>query len=401
MENNAISQILIAALIITIVILLLLMVIFIILKTKEAKEKKAEKKEMIGEDPSLAKKTSSKAKNKHKDYTEHSIRQFLEFDKIEDNMIIQKNGKRFLMAIECQGVNYDLMSKMEKVAVEEGFQQFLNTLKSPIQIYIQTRSVNLENSIINYKEKVKEVKEKYDKTNFEYNMMRQNDDQYTKKEIDDKLMELTKNRNLLEYGQDIVTTTEKMSLNKNVLSRKYYIIVPHFSEEDDTFSKEEIKNTAFSELYTKTQALAGTIAACSVKCKILNSEELAELLYISYNREEAELFGIEKAVRAGYDELYATAQNVLEKKMSIIDETIERRAVDLANESISAVKSRLEQRVENKEKNIDDLIKNLAQTLVTENADVIGEEIAEESVKEIKKRGRKKKVVEGGNESDS
>ena len=56
------------------------------------------------------------------------------------------------MAIECQGVNYDLMSQIEKVSVEEGFQQFLNTLRHPIQIYIQTRTVNLENSISTYKE---------------------------------------------------------------------------------------------------------------------------------------------------------------------------------------------------------------------------------------------------------
>ena len=80
---------------------------------------------------------------KLKEYTKESIMDFMEFEKIEDNMIVQKKGKRFLMAIECQGVNYDLMSRVEKVAVEEGFQQFLNTLTHQIQIYIQTRSVNL------------------------------------------------------------------------------------------------------------------------------------------------------------------------------------------------------------------------------------------------------------------
>lgn len=39
----------------------------------------------------------------------------MEFDKIEDNMIVQKNGKRYLMVVECQGINYDLMSRMEKM----------------------------------------------------------------------------------------------------------------------------------------------------------------------------------------------------------------------------------------------------------------------------------------------
>ncbi len=54
---------------------------------------------------------------------------FMEFNGVEDNMIVQKNGKRYIMVIECQGINYDLMSQMEKVGVEEGFQQFLNTLR--------------------------------------------------------------------------------------------------------------------------------------------------------------------------------------------------------------------------------------------------------------------------------
>ena len=42
----------------------------------------------------------------------------MQFDKIEDNMIVQDNGARYLMVVECEGVNYDLMSNMEKAAVE-------------------------------------------------------------------------------------------------------------------------------------------------------------------------------------------------------------------------------------------------------------------------------------------
>ena len=72
-------------------------------------------------------------------------------------MIVQKNGNRYLMVVECQGINYDLMSEAEKVSVEEGFLQFLNTLRHPIQIYVQTRTVNLNDSIENYKKKLAEI----------------------------------------------------------------------------------------------------------------------------------------------------------------------------------------------------------------------------------------------------
>lgn len=47
-----------------------------------------------------------------------------------------------------------------KNGVEQGFIQFLNTLRYPIQIYVQTRTVNLEGSIISYKARVKEIQDR-------------------------------------------------------------------------------------------------------------------------------------------------------------------------------------------------------------------------------------------------
>ena len=42
-------------------------------------------------------------------------------------------------------------------------------------------------------------------------------DTYTQEDLDKYLFELTKQRNMLEYGRDIVQDTERMSLNKSVL----------------------------------------------------------------------------------------------------------------------------------------------------------------------------------------
>ena len=87
-------------------------------------------------------------------FNKHDVMKFMEFDKIEDDMIIQENGNKFVMVLRCQGINYDLMSETEMLAVEEGFSNFLNTLKYPIQLYVQARSLNLEESINSYKEKI-------------------------------------------------------------------------------------------------------------------------------------------------------------------------------------------------------------------------------------------------------
>ena len=78
----------------------------------------------------------------------------LDFDEIKDDMIIRKNGQQYIMVIQCKGINYDLLSEEEKESVERGFVEFLNTIRFPIQLYVQTRSLNLRKTIDAYKEKV-------------------------------------------------------------------------------------------------------------------------------------------------------------------------------------------------------------------------------------------------------
>ena len=102
-------------------------------------------------------KVNKKEKQKTNSYTKIPVFDFMQFDKIEDNMIVQDGGSKYLMVVECEGVNYDLMSSMEKAAVEAGFVQFLNSLRYTIQIYTQTRTVNIEESILNYREKLNEI----------------------------------------------------------------------------------------------------------------------------------------------------------------------------------------------------------------------------------------------------
>ena len=113
----------------------------------------------------IKKKQSNKEKN-NEEYSEststqsssgirmENVKKFLDFEEIKNNMIIRNGRTQYLMVIQCQGVNYDLLSEEEKVAVEEGFVQFLNTLRFPIQLYVQTQSLNLEDIVDEYKSKI-------------------------------------------------------------------------------------------------------------------------------------------------------------------------------------------------------------------------------------------------------
>lgn len=371
------------------IILVILIIVYAILKSKERKTFDREEKEQ-----KIIEKDTNNYQNQN--IGKKSIFNFMEFDKIEDNMIIQKNGRKYIMAIECQGVNYDLMSGVEKTGVEEGFVQFLNTLRFPIQLYIQTRTVNLENSLQMYRKRVEQVEANLFRMNQQYEEMLENGT-YTKEQLNRAFYEITKQRNLYEYGKDIIYDTEKMSLNKNILNKKYYIIISYLPNELGTneYDKSEIQSMAFSELYTRAQSLIRTISACSINGKILNSMELAELLYVAYNRDESETFDLKKATRADFDALYSTAPDVLQKRMKEIDKEVEEKAMKAVSEKVEKYKSKYREQVEEKENSIETLADEMAQLILNENREYLGNDLVDEILnKEYTKEGGKGKDEE-------
>ena len=157
MNSDQITNLLTMILCIMIGVLFFLSIVYIVLKIKDKKNKRR----LEQDDVSLDSKKEVTADPKQSvEYSKESIFSFMKFDKIEDDMIIRKNGTKYLMIVECQGINYDLMSNVEKNSVEQGFLQFLNTLKHPIQIYTQSRTVNLGASISQYKDILKIIEDR-------------------------------------------------------------------------------------------------------------------------------------------------------------------------------------------------------------------------------------------------
>lgn len=389
MNDNEITGLLTTVLIFMIGILSVLVIIYIVLRLKmstkkEAKVNKVEKSKSTIDNATV--------------YNKQSIFSFMDFDKVEDNMIIRKNGNKFLMIIECQGINYDLMSGMEKNGVEQGFIQFLNTLRYPIQIYVQTRTVNLEGSIISYKARVKEIQDRLLKKQMEYNKLEGLG--VIGKELDNAKLELTREKNLYEYGIDIINNTERMSLNRNILRKHYYVIISYTPEEmsNSNYSKDEIKNIAFSDLYTRAQSIISALGVCGINGKILDSNGLAELLYIAYNRDDSEVYNLEKAFNSVYDEMYSTAPDVFEKRIKEINIRIKEEAQKKANEVIiqAAEESEKERRAKQKEAEMEDLINQMANLIIEENESLVGSELAEKAKEKLSKQGRKKKITKEG-----
>lgn len=310
-----------------------------------------------------------------------SMSKFLDFDEIVDSMIVRKNRQQYIMVIHCKGVNYDLLGQEEKLAVENGFTQFLNTLRFPVQLYIQTRSLNLKDSIEQYEDRIRNVQEEILKLDAQIKKEKSNGrtDLVRRLEFDRR-----RKMNILEYGADITNYVARMSQNRNVLQQNTYVAVAYYTSEFGgeiaNYSKEEVDNIAFSELYTRAQTLVRALAASGVTGRVINSEELAELLYIAYNRDDSELINIQRSVDAQYDSLYNIAQDVMDKQKQIIEEKVEKESIDLAANSITKADKLLKLKEEHKEE-----IRRRALSYVEQYKNEMTDELYKETKEQIEK----------------
>ena len=319
-----------------------------------------------------------------------SMSKFLAFDEVVDNMIVRKKGEQYVMVIQCKGVNFDLLGEEEKIAVENGFVQFLNIIRFPIQLYVQTRRLNLTSNIDKYTEKMNEI-------NQEIMTL----DAQIKKETANGRMEIVRKlqfdkrrkENILEYGMDITNYVARLSQNKDVLQQNTYVVLSYYKSEIggdvQNYSKEEIDGIAFSELYTRAQTLIRGLAAAGVSGRVLNSEELAELLYVAYNRDDSEIINIKKSVDAEYDSLYNIAKDVMDKQKELIEKNIDEEAINLTANSI-----RKADRIRKLRKEHAEEIKNRALDYVEAYKYDMTDELYDETKRQVQKAdltGEKKK----------
>lgn len=365
--------------------LVAILLIYKIRKKEEPKEKDNIQIKDKAENPNLITRTG-KAIN--------SIYKFMEFDEVTDNMIIRKNRQQYVMVIQCKGINYDLLSEDEKNAVEAGFVEFLNTLRFPVQLYIQTRTLNLSEILNEYDKRIEDINSQIIKINSQIQMAqaRGNLEAVNRLQFEKKRKE-----NILEYGESIEEYTAKISESRNILQQKTYIVISYFTSEYgdvSTYSKEEINDIAFTELYTRAQTLIRALSSAEVSGKVLNSEEIAELLYVAYNRDQSERYTLRDALNAQYDRLYSTARDVLEEKKARINRQVEEEASRLAAKSL--VKA---DEINKKEK--EKRVKERAMEMIDEYKGEISNQLYKETQKQIQnanldeqnKEGTKRRII--------
>jgi hypothetical protein len=206
----------------------------------------------------------------------NSTQNVLQIAEIRDGIVIMNDGS-FRSVVMAKSINFDLMSPQEQEAVEYSYQGFLNSLYYPIQIFIRSQRVDLQPYI-----------EKLDKIRTEHDNM------------------------LLAYlMEDYINYIDQLSQHTNIMDKKFYIVVPYFPQTDVQKALTQSKNfftglgqmfsskeqhvvineadleTAKTELRNRVQSLLAGLMQCSIQALPLDTQELIELYYDTYNPDTA------------------------------------------------------------------------------------------------------------------
>ena len=269
-----------------------------------------------------------------------------------------------------------MLSEDEKNAVESGFIEFLNTLRFPVQLYVQTRTLNLNDILNEYDKRIQGINDQIIRINAQIEMARsRKNDEAVKKLMFDK----QRKENILEYGESIEEYTRRIGSSKNILQQKTFVVLSYYPAEYgdiSNYSKEEISDIAFTELYTRAQTLISALSSAEITGRVLDSEELAELLYVAYNRDSSEKYTLRDALNSDYDRLYSTAKDVLDEKKRRIEEQVEENASRLAARSI--IKADQIQREELKKRT-----KQRAMEMIEEYRDELSPQLYDETKKQV------------------
>ena len=206
----------------------------------------------------------------------NSTQNVLQIAEIRDGIVIMNDGS-FRSVIMVKSINFDLMSPEEREGVEFSYQGFLNSLYFPIQIFVRSQRVDLRPYI-----------EKLDKIRTEH-----------------------ENMLLAVMMDDYIGFIDQLSAQTNIMDKHFYIVVPYFPVAQidkplksskglldgvfDLFSgskthvviNEQKLEEAKTELKNRVQATLAGLQQSNIQGLPLDTQELIELYYDSYNPDTA------------------------------------------------------------------------------------------------------------------
>lgn len=189
-------------------------------------------------------------------------------------MVVMKDGS-FRAVIACQSINFDLMSSREREGIEFSYQNFINSLYFPAQIFIRSQRVDIGPYIDRL------VAVRRDQDNMLLNVLM----------------------------DDYINFIDILSQEANIMDKSFYIIVPYYPAGDFNSLKDQATGF-FGRVFAKPQTQAIKIDQVSyakakdeiqnridtvvsglfqmgVQSVALTTKELGELYYNIYNPDTA------------------------------------------------------------------------------------------------------------------
>ncbi len=206
----------------------------------------------------------------------NSTQNALQIAEIRDGIVIMNDGS-FRTVVMVKSINFDLMSQTEQEAVEYSYQGFLNSLYFPIQIFIRSQKVDLQP----YIEKLDRIRSQHD------NML------------------------LALLMEDYIDYIDDLAQQTNIMDKKFYVVIPFFprvdvqkaltnsknfvsglvslfnTQEQHVVINEDELEKAKTELRNRVQACLSGLMQCGVQGLPLDTQELIELFYDTYNPDTA------------------------------------------------------------------------------------------------------------------
>ena len=189
-----------------------------------------------------------------------STQKYLPFKEIREGVIIMKDGS-LTAVLMVNAINFNLKSPDEQTALLGTFQNFLNSLGFPIQILMQSRILDLDAYL----------------TSLEQRSASQTNEllQAHIKEYIEFVRELIGVANIMNKAFYVVVSDKNISTSgQSILSR----LLNRKSITSTGMAKEASNN-----LLANINLLANNLAGMGLSSVLLNTTELIDLLYATYN----------------------------------------------------------------------------------------------------------------------
>lgn len=190
----------------------------------------------------------------------HSTQKYLPFKEIKEGVITMKDGS-YRAILMVNSINFNLKSPDEQTALLNTFQSFLNSLEFPLQILIQSRVLDLDGYL---------------------------------KSLEQVRVSQT-NELLQEQTQDYIDFLKELIGVTNIMSKTFYLVVSDTNLKGPAnqsilkrlFSKSITPTGKFKEtrnsLMNAANLIANNLASMGLHCVLLNTKELIDVLYATYN----------------------------------------------------------------------------------------------------------------------